>query len=77
LGGSISYLASLSAVCAVLYLVFTLTTPLYIGYVLLVAYFAFAIQQYWRNKPSHIACGMCGHAIRSRGFCPHCGALNE
>lgn len=77
IGGGISYFASLSSVCVVLYLVFTLTTPLYIGYVLLIAYFIFAIRQYRRNKASHIVCGMCGHAIGSLGLCPHCGSMNE
>lgn len=77
LGDNLSYLASLSAVCVVLYLIFTLTTPLYIGYALLVAYWIFAIRQYWLHKPSHLVCGVCGYAIPKRGVCPHCGTLNK
>ena len=37
LGDRLAFLSSLGAVCVVLYLVFTLTTPSYIGYALLVA----------------------------------------
>ena len=77
LGDNLSYLASLGGTCVVLYLVFTLTTPIYIGYPLLVAYWAFAIRQYVMHKPSHLLCGVCGRSIPRKGICPHCGALNE
>ena len=39
------YLCGLLSVCAVAYIVFTLTTIYYVGYVLLVAYFYFAIKK--------------------------------
>lgn len=74
---NISYLFTLTAVCVVLYLVFTLTTPFYIGYVLLVAYWIFAIRQYWLHQPSHLVCGVCGKSIPKPGVCPHCGAINQ
>lgn len=77
LGDNLAYLASLGGVCMVLYLVFTLTTPLYIGYPLLVAYWVFAIRKYWINQPSHLLCGICGRSIPHKGKCPHCGAMNE
>lgn len=77
LGDTLSYLASLGGVCMVLYLVFTLTTPLYIGYPLLVVYWIFAIRQYIIHQPSHLLCGVCGRAIQKKGRCPHCGAINE
>lgn len=77
LGDNLSYLASLGGMCMVLYLLFTLTTPIYIGYILLVAYWAFAIRQYLRHQPSHLLCGVCGKPIPKRGICPHCGAINE
>ncbi len=38
------YLGSVAAVCAANYLVFSLTTPFYIGYILLIAYIFFAIK---------------------------------
>lgn len=77
LGDTLSYLTSLGGVCMILYLVFTLTTPIYIGYPLLVAYWYFAIRKYWRNRPSHLLCGVCGHPIPHTGRCPNCGTLNE
>lgn len=76
LGGNLSYLASLGGVCVVLYLVFTLTTPLYIGYPLLAAYWAFALWRYWKHRPTHWVCGACGRPIAQRGICPHCGREN-
>lgn len=77
LGDNLAYLASLGGVCVVLYLVFTLTTPLYIGYPLLLAYWYFAIRQYWLHQPSHLLCGVCCRSIPRKGRCPHCGAMNE
>lgn len=77
LGDNLSYLASLAGVCMVLYLIFTLTTPFYIGYPLLVAYWIFAIRQYIKHQPSHLLCGVCGKTIPHKGRCPHCGAINK
>lgn len=77
LGDTLSYLASLGGVCVVLYLTFTLTVPIYIGYPLLACYWFFAIRQYIRHQPSHLLCGVCGKSIPHKGICPHCGALNE
>lgn len=42
-GDTILYLGGLAAVCAVCYVVFSITTLYYIGYPLLIAYFAFAL----------------------------------
>lgn len=77
LGDTLSYLASLGGVCVVLYLVFTLTTPIYIGYPLLMAYWYFAIKSYIINQPSHLLCGVCGKSIPRKGKCPHCGTMNQ
>lgn len=77
LGDNLQYLASLGGMCMVLYLIFTLTTPIYIGYPMLIAYWAFAIRQYIIHQPSHLICGVCGKSIPCKGVCPHCGALNE
>jgi len=46
LGEAILYLVGLVAVCAVLYVVFSITTLYYIGYPLLVAYYYFTIKCY-------------------------------
>ncbi len=77
IGDSLSYLASLGGVCVVLYLTFTLTTPIYIGYPLLIIYWIFAIRQYIIHQPSHLLCGVCGQSIPRKGRCPHCGAINN
>ena len=45
LGSAILYLGGLTAVCAVDYVVFSITTLYYIGYPLLVAYFIFAFRR--------------------------------
>ena len=45
LGETILYLGGLAAVCAVNYVVFSVTTLYYIGYPLLIAYFYFAIRR--------------------------------
>jgi len=44
LGEAILYLVGLAAVCAVIYVVFSITTLYYVGYPLLIAYFYFAIK---------------------------------
>lgn len=46
LGEAILYLVGLAAVCAVLYVVFSITTLYYIGYPLLIAYYYFAIKRF-------------------------------
>jgi hypothetical protein len=43
LGEAILYLGGLAAVCAFDYVVFSVTTLYYIGYLLLIAYFVFAL----------------------------------
>ena len=45
LGSAILYLGGLTAVCAVDYVIFSITTLYYIGYPLLVAYFIFALRR--------------------------------
>ncbi len=44
LGDSILYLGGLVAICAVCYIVFSVTTLYYVGYPLLIAYYVFAIR---------------------------------
>lgn len=45
LGASILYLSGLGAVCAVCYVVFSITTLYYVGYPLLIAYYVFAFRR--------------------------------
>ena len=76
-GDAVLYLGGLVAVCAVDYVVFSLTTLWYIGYPLLVLYIAFALWRFYHHSFERYRCGHCGRALRSKGECPHCGALNE
>ena len=50
LGESILYLGGLAAVCAVDYVVFSVTTLYFIGYPLLIAYYVFAIRRLRQQK---------------------------
>ena len=45
LGASIIYLSGLGAICAVCYVVFSITTLYYVGYPLLIAYYVFAFRR--------------------------------
>ena len=45
LGSAVLYLGGLTAICAVDYVVFSITTVYYIGYPLLIAYFIFALRR--------------------------------
>ena len=76
-GEAVLYLSGLVAVCAFNYIVFSLSTLLYIGYLLLAAYFFFAIRAYLRASHCTFICGNCGKPLHQKGRCPHCGAVNE
>lgn len=70
------YLCGLVAVCAANYIIFSITTLYYVGYVLLIAYFYYAISHYARNNFYRYVCGNCGTRLKRKGVCPKCGALN-
>lgn len=74
---AIIYLAGLAGVCAMLYIIFSISTLYYIGYPLLVAYSWFAISRYIRHSRNKYLCGNCGKGLAHKGKCPHCGAINE
>jgi len=74
---AILYLIGLLAVCAVDYVVFSITTLSYIGYVLLMVYIVFAIMQYKKVAHYRYHCGKCGLPLSEKGRCPHCGAINK
>lgn len=76
-GDAILYLVSLGAVCAVDYILFSLTTLYFIGYPLLVVYILFAIWIYLRKGKATYICGNCGAKLAKKGKCPRCGALNS
>lgn len=71
------YLSGLVAVCAVDYVVFSLSTLSYVGYLLLIVYVVFALHRYFHVTHFRYHCGQCGKPLRNKGRCPHCGAVNE
>ena len=77
LGESIVYLLGLAGVCALNYVVFSITTLYFVGYPLLVAYVSFALWRYIRYSSYRYQCGACGAKLQHKGTCPHCGAVNE
>lgn len=71
------YMCGLGAVCAANYIIFSVSTLYYIGYVLLVAYMAIAIRRYAKNNYYPYVCGNCGARLRHKGVCDNCGAINS
>ncbi|MBQ8046383.1 MAG: zinc ribbon domain-containing protein [Prevotella sp.] len=74
---SLLYLSGLFAVCALNYIIFSITTLYYIGYFLWVVYAMAAIWRYLRRHRTRYLCGNCNHALREKGRCPYCGTVNE
>lgn len=74
---AVSYLISLSGVCMVLYLVFSISVQYHIGYIFLAGYWYFALRSHWQNNHASYRCGNCGTAMREKGKCPNCGAIND
>ncbi len=74
---AVLYLGGVGAVCAVDYVLFSITTLYYIGYLLLALYVYFAVRQYLRHDNRPYVCGNCGKRIREKGKCPYCGTVNE
>ncbi len=76
-GEAVTYLAGLVCVCALDYIIYSIATLYYIGYVLLALYIFFAVRQYYRFSRTEYICGNCGASLRHKGKCPHCGTLNS
>lgn len=76
-GAAVVYLMTLLGACVVLYLSFTLTVGLYVGYLLFAAYVVFALRRYLTRYYRPYRCGRCGKGLTHLGTCPHCGARNE
>lgn len=73
----VAYLVILAGVCMVLYLFFSLSVHIYIGYPLLLAYWTFALRRYFRFTSAPYRCARCGEALHAKGRCPACGAIND
>lgn len=76
-GEAVLYLCGLAAVCAIDYLIFSVTTLYYLGYVILAFYVYFALSQYFGHHRAYYICGNCGAKLHHKGRCPHCGAIND
>ena len=76
LSEAILYCLGLIGICAIDYVVFSISTLYYIGYPLLIAYIIFAVYQYLHKGRLIYICGNCGEKMRHKGTCPHCGTLN-
>ena len=74
---AVPYLLGLAGICAVNYIIFTITTMYYVGYLLLVVYVSLALWRYFRHTRSKYICGNCGMLLKKKGRCPRCGAINE
>lgn len=76
-GDAFLYFCGLSVVCAVDYVVFSILTLYYIGYLLLVVYVAYSIWRWWNFAHYRYLCGQCGSKMKNKGKCSHCGAINQ
>lgn len=75
-GEALLYLCGLAGVCAVNYIVFSITTLYYVGYILYIAYLYFALKRYFDKFRETYVCGNCGAPMKSKGRCPVCGREN-
>lgn len=75
-GEALLYLCGLAGICAINYIVFSITTLYYIGYPLFAAYLYYAIRVYYKRSRCSFYCGKCGAPMHSKGRCPVCGAEN-
>lgn len=75
---AVCYLLGVASCCIFCYFFFILTTQVYVGYLFLAA-FAWVFVRRLRSSlaDSRYRCGRCGQKLRSKGVCPHCGAVNE
>ena len=70
------YLVGLAACCIFLYIFFTMVW-IWLAYLCFVAYTAWCVSRLRKSGAYPYACGACGAKMRTKGICPHCGAINE
>lgn len=76
-GQALLYACGLMAVCALNYIVFSILTLYYIGYLLLAVYVVWAVRRYFKHSRMTYICGNCGSRMHRKGRCPVCGVINE
>ena len=70
------YLVGLVSCCIFIYVFFTYV-PVYLAYVCLIVYGMGCLRWFRKSDRYPYVCGACGAKLRTKGVCPHCGALNE
>lgn len=73
----ITYLLGLGCTWLIIYVVFSQSVKIYIGYPLFLAYLAFAWNQYRKHHLAPLVCGRCGRPLHHVGECPFCHAINK
>ncbi len=76
-GDALLYMGGVGAVCAVNYVVFSISTLYFAGYLLFAVYLYIALKRFLRYNYKPFVCGQCGSRIRRKGRCPFCGTVNE
>ena len=70
------YLIGVASACIFIYIFFTYVW-VYIAYACLIAYATWCFRRMKHSNGYPYACGACGAKMRTKGVCPHCGAVNE
>ncbi|MBQ8938310.1 MAG: zinc ribbon domain-containing protein, partial [Bacteroidaceae bacterium] len=76
---AVACLATLLAVCILIYLLLSLASQLsiYLAYALCALYILATLIYYFTHVRAHYLCGRCGAKMRQKGVCPRCGAVND
>lgn len=70
------YLVGLTSCCIFLYIFFTYIW-VYLAYLCWIGYSLWCAVRLRKASSYPYACGACGAKMRTKGICPHCGALNQ
>lgn len=71
------YLLSMLALMAALYVFFSLTTLVRLGYFIYPIYVLASVWYYMKYTRPRYCCGYCGIPLHNLGQCPHCHCVNE
>lgn len=74
---AIVYLFTMVTSLAILYLFFSLTTLIYVGYPLFLCFALWIIRYYFVRVRARYRCGYCNRPLHKKGACPYCGTINE
>lgn len=71
------YLLGLISGCIFIYLFFTFTIYIYVGYLFFIFSMYICYKRLKRGTSYQFRCGHCGAKLRKKGECPYCGAINQ